>query len=121
MGSHFDETTRIPTSFHNPDGLHLTFMVGWYGQFVHKEADRVYVLYRGTMTEMDLMFGNSSNGIYEAHFEDPLHCEPYGFVVVTTDDTVCCIHGIHWTVTYFLSFSLSLHSIKMCVDCLNTK
>ena len=88
MGSHFDETTRIPSSFYNPDGDHFTFMMGWFGHFVDKEADRVYVLYRGTMTLMDLVFGNRSSGIYEAHFADPSHCEPYGFVVVTTDDSL---------------------------------
>lgn len=88
MGSHFDETTRIPMEFYHSNSLHFTFTVGWYGHFVGKEADRVYVLYRGTMTAMELTFGSNSNGVYESHFEDPLHCEPYGFVVITTDDEV---------------------------------
>ena len=90
MGSHFDETAKISEEDYDGESLHLTFMVGWHGPFggdtEPKQAKYVYVLYQGAIIPMELSFGGSLSGIYEAHFDDPLHCEPYAFLVVTTNN-----------------------------------
>lgn len=90
MASHLDETSRIPKDHYNENNQHLTFLMGWYGDAdtINKKADNVYILYDGTMTEMDKLFGDSSSGIYEAHFNYPDSCEPYAFLVVTEDDVI---------------------------------
>ena len=86
-GSHFDETAKIASEFYHAEGKHVTFAMGWYGDAdtVDRSAHRAYLLYRGTMTEMALAFGDSRSGIYEAHFAYPAQCEPYAFVVQSTD------------------------------------
>lgn len=91
MGSHLDETSRIPSDYYNENGEHLTFLMGWYGNAdtIHKRADRVYLLYDGAMTEMDLLFGDASSGIYEAHSDYPMDgCQPYAFLAVAEDDSM---------------------------------
>eukprot|EP01083_Nonionella_stella_P212751 767962_1 len=64
--------------------------MGWYGDAdtVGKQSDKAYVLYQGRMNEMDVVFGDTSSGIYEAHFGYPSQCEPYAFVVVTVDNVM---------------------------------
>ena len=91
MASHFDERNKINSQFHNIDNKHLTFLLGWYGNadtIGNKLADSVYVLYQNKLTEMNILYGNESSGIYEVHFEIPNECEPYSFYVLTTDDTL---------------------------------
>eukprot|EP01083_Nonionella_stella_P059648 156041_1 len=90
MASHFDETSKIPTAYYNTNGKHLTLLMGWYGDAdtVGKQSDKAYVLYQGRMNEMDVVFGDTSSGIYEAHFGYPSQCEPYAFVVVTVDNVM---------------------------------
>ena len=90
MASHFDETSKISSTYYNLDNEHLTFLLGWYGNAdtINKEADKVYVLYNNTITEMELLFGNEQSGIYESHFEYPSQCQPYAFIVKTRDDFI---------------------------------
>lgn len=90
MASHFDETSKISSDHYNDDGKHLTFLMGWYGDAdtINKKADKVYLLYDGTMTEMKRIFGDNKSGIYETHFNYPSECEPYAFIVITKDDII---------------------------------
>ena len=88
MASHFDEKNKIHSNYYNINNKHLTFLLGWYGlaDTINKIAQNVYILYKNKITEMNLIFGNESNGIYEINFEYPTQCEPYSFYVKTIDN-----------------------------------
>ena len=63
--AHYDARIKTNSADYNPNGYYLEFMLQYFNENI--EANQVWVVWNGTMIQMELLYGNTNNGFFLAN------------------------------------------------------